>query len=83
MPRNSDKPKLAWNTINMGTSSADLRKAWEAEQKAMAATDALVRKLAAGHEKTDASHIRVGRNWGRLSYAVDATAAPATSAVSL
>lgn len=68
------KSDLKWFTVNVATSKGNLPKLVEAENAAMEATNAEVAKRAAAHLKVDVNEIRVGRNWGKLSFAHDPAA---------
>lgn len=65
----ADKTKLVWKPINLGTSKA-IAKVFDAETKAAEQTNLMIVQAAAKAEKVDASRIKVGRMWGKISYAV-------------
>jgi hypothetical protein len=77
------KPKLDWATINLKTSDRSIVTAFDAEQDAASKTDAAVRKIVAQIANVPPEQVRVGRNWGKLSYAIDTEAKGAAAPVAL
>lgn len=77
--------KLNWTPINLKTSDKELVKLHDAEAAAQLKTDAKIRELVAAKEGCKPSQVKVGRKWGKLSFAVDlnATGDGQTGAVSL
>lgn len=76
------RPILDWITVDPDTSHPDISKAYKAELMAQENTDAVIRKLAALQTGLPADQIRIGRNFGKLSFAHDpARSAKATVAL--
>lgn len=79
------KTVLTWKPINMAKSHASIQKAFQAETVAVDATNAAIAKLAAAAEKVDPKRIKIGRQWGKVSYAVlpEDTGGTSSAAVTL
>lgn len=73
------KRKLSWVVIDVHTSKG-LDKLLEAETKAKDATDAEIRKRVAKAKGVPSEQVKIGRNFGKISYAID-DQAPAAAVV--
>ena len=70
------KANLTWKTVDVANSGKPIAAAWKGEQEAIQRTTIAVQDAASKAEKCQPHQIRVGRGFGKLSYAVDLAAKP-------